>query len=114
VQVVNHRLLLGKGLLMAQEAITPLRAASGSFRCVARLFCCLAEKSYSTRQIYVFAGYHTSSSRTPTSSLPGTPGVVPSGGYASRTLKRTALQVARVPGRSRYMRWGPTARPIYR
>jgi hypothetical protein len=50
-------------------------------------------------------------SRTAASSPPGTPGVVPTGGYASRTPKRTALQVARGPGPQPLMRRGPTARP---
>jgi hypothetical protein len=37
-------------------------------------------------------------SRTGASSSPGTPGVVPSGGYAPETPKRTVVQVARAPG----------------
>jgi hypothetical protein len=40
-------------------------------------------------------------SRTAASSLPGTPGVVSSGGYASKTPKGTVVQVARAPGAAR-------------
>ena len=52
-------------------------------------------------------------SRTSSCSSLGTPGVVPTGGYASRTTKRTALQVARVPGPQPLTRRGPTARTTH-
>jgi hypothetical protein len=51
------------------------------------------------------------------SPLPNTPGVVPSGGYASRSPGRTALQVPlSFLGRGRGHSWdapGPTARPAF-